>query len=120
VNPNQPGCEFPSSGIAGVAVVFYVLSALRSLQREAGWFQEKEPSLGALLDLVALGTVADVVPLDHNNRILVEQGLKRIRAGRMRPGIRALLDIAGHRSQPSRLGPRIHRRATPECGRPTG
>jgi len=96
VNPNQPGCEFSSSGIAGVAVVFYVLSALRSLQREAGWFQEKEPSLGALLDLVALGTVADVVPLDHNNRILVEQGLKRIRAGRMRPGIRALLDIAGH------------------------
>ena len=95
VNPNQPGCEFPSAGTAGVGVIFYVLSALRSLQRDAGWFPEKEPALGVLLDLIALGTVADVVPLDHNNRILVEQGLKRIRAGRMRPGIKALLDIAG-------------------------
>ena len=95
VNPNQPGCDFPSSAIAGVGVIFYVLSALRALQREAGWFPDRQPPLADLLDLVALGTVADVVPLDQNNRILVEQGLKRIRAGRTRPGIRALLEVSG-------------------------
>jgi single-stranded-DNA-specific exonuclease len=97
VNPNQPGCPFPSKHLAGVGVVFYVLAALRAALREIGWFaaQRPEPNLADLLDLVALGTVADVVTLDRNNRILVEQGLKRIRAGRGRPGIRALLQVAG-------------------------
>jgi single-stranded-DNA-specific exonuclease len=97
VNPNQPGCPFPSKHLAGVGVVFYVLAALRAALREIGWFaaQRTEPNLADLLDLVALGTVADVVTLDRNNRILVEQGLKRIRAGRGRPGIRALLQVAG-------------------------
>lgn len=97
VNPNQPGCPFPSKHLAGVGVVFYVLAALRAALREVGWFgaQRPEPNLAGLLDLVALGTVADVVTLDRNNRILVEQGLKRIRAGRGRPGIRALLQVAG-------------------------
>ncbi len=98
VNPNQPGCEFPSKNLAGVGVIFYVMSALRSELRRRRWFEQrniKEPGLGDVLDLVALGTVADVVPLDHNNRILVQQGLLRIRAGKARPGIAALLDIAG-------------------------
>lgn len=97
VNPSQPGCEFPSKAIAGVGVIFYVMLALRAALREQGWFNatRPEPNLGELLDLVALGTVADVVPLDANNRILVHQGLARIRAGRCRPGIRALLEIAG-------------------------
>lgn len=102
VNPNQPGCGFPSKGIAGVGVIFYVLLALRAALRERGWFAGRsEPNLGELLDLVALGTVADVVPLDANNRILVHQGLARIRAGRCRPGIRALLEVAGR--EPQRL-----------------
>ncbi len=97
VNPNQPSCPFPSKHLAGVGVVFYVLAALRAHLRETGWFTAKrpEPNLASLLDLVALGTVADVVTLDRNNRILVEQGLKRIRAGCCRPGIRALLQVAG-------------------------
>ena len=97
VNPNQPGCPFPSKHLAGVGVVFYVLAALRAALREIGWFAagRPEPNLADLLDLVALGTVADVVSLDRNNRILVEQGLRRIRAGRGRPGIRALLQVAG-------------------------
>lgn len=97
VNPNQPGCTFPSKHLAGVGVVFYLLAALRARLRERGWFRagRTEPNLAALLDLVALGTVADVVTLDRNNRILVEQGLARIRAGRGRPGIRALLQVAG-------------------------
>jgi len=97
VNPNQPGCPFPSKHLAGVGVVFYVLAALRASLREAGWFttSRPEPNLASLLDLVALGTVADVVTLDPNNRILVEQGLRRIRAGSCRPGIRALLQVAG-------------------------
>ena len=97
VNPNQPGCPFPSKHLAGVGVVFYLLAALRAALREIGWFGNgrPEPNLAGLLDLVALGTVADVVTLDRNNRILVEQGLKRIRAGRGRPGIRALLQVAG-------------------------
>lgn len=97
VNPNQPGCSFPSKSLAGVGVIFYVLLALRARLRELGWFsaERPEPNLGELLDLVALGSVADVVPLDANNRILVHQGLARIRAGRARPGLRALLEVAG-------------------------
>ena len=99
VNPNQPGCEFPSKCIAGVGVMFYVMLALRAELRERGWFAagggHAEPNLGALLDLVALGTVADVVKLDRNNRILVTQGLRRIREGRMTPGLRAILRAAG-------------------------
>ena len=96
VNPNQPGCEFLSKHAAGVGVMFYVLTALRRHLREAGELTEtQQPNLGSLLDLVALGTVADVVPLDHNNRIFVEQGLRRIRQGEARPGILALLEVAG-------------------------
>lgn len=98
VNPNQPGCDFPSKSLAGVGVIFYVLLALRARLREVGWFARAgiaEPNLGELLDLVALGSVADVVPLDANNRILVHQGLARIRAGRARPGLRAILEVAG-------------------------
>ncbi len=97
VNPNQPDCAFPSKHLAGVGVVFYCLVALRAQLRAAGWFSagRPEPNLAEYLDLVALGTVADVVTLDRNNRILVEQGLRRIRAGRCRPGIRALLQVAG-------------------------
>ncbi|CAD5107524.1 single-stranded-DNA-specific exonuclease RecJ [Zestomonas carbonaria] len=96
VNPNQPGCDFPSKALAGVGVIFYVLLALRARLREVGWFAARpEPNLAELLDLVALGSVADVVPLDANNRILVHQGLARIRAGRARPGLRALLEVAG-------------------------
>ena len=95
VNPNQPGCTFPSKHLAGVGVMFYVLMALRAEMRERGAFAEKaEPNLGNLLDLVALGTVADVVKLDDNNRILVQQGLQRIRAGRSCAGIQALLRVA--------------------------
>ncbi len=95
VNPNQPGCGFPSKNLAGVGVMFYVLLALRAELRTRGRFDGDEPNLAHLLDLVALGTVADVVRLDSNNRILVDQGLKRIRAGRARPGIAALLRVAG-------------------------
>ena len=97
VNPNQPECEFPSKSIAGVGVIFYVMLALRSRLRDNGWFTSKgipEPNLAEQLDLVALGTVADVVALDHNNRILVSEGIKRIRAGRARPGILSLLILA--------------------------
>lgn len=97
VNPNQPGCEFASKSIAGVGVIFYVMSALRSRLREESWFSDRElpvPNMAEFLDLVALGTVADVVPLDRNNRILVDEGLRRIRAGHARPGIAALLKIA--------------------------
>ena len=117
VNPNQPGCAFPSKALAGVGVMFYVLLALRAQLRETGWFtaQRPEPNLGELLDLVALGSVADVVPLDANNRILVHQGLARIRAGRARPGLRAILEVAGrdHRRITSTdlgfiLGPRLN------------
>lgn len=117
VNPNQPGCAFPSKALAGVGVMFYVLLALRARLREMGWFtaQRPEPNLGELLDLVALGSVADVVPLDANNRILVHQGLARIRAGRARPGLRTILEVAGrdHRRITSTdlgfiLGPRLN------------
>ena len=95
VNPNQPDCPFLSKNAAGVGVMFYVLTALRKHLRELDRLPEPEPNLGTLLDLVALGTVADVVPLDHNNRIFVEQGLRRIRRGEARPGILALLEVAG-------------------------
>ncbi len=96
VNPNQPGCDFPSKCLAGVGVMFYVLLALRAeLRRRGAFAAAPEPNLATLLDLVAVGTVADVVPLDRNNRILVAQGLRRLRAGRARPGLLALLDAAG-------------------------
>ena len=98
VNPNQPGCEFVSKAAAGVGVIFYVMSDLRRQLRDQGWFTRSgivEPNLASLLDLVALGTIADVVPLDGNNRILVEQGIRRIRAGKARPGILAIIDVAG-------------------------
>jgi len=96
VNPNQPGCAFPSKALAGVGVMFYVMLALRAELRKRDAFKGKlEPNLGALTDLVALGTVADVVPLDTNNRTLVSQGLKRLRGGRGQPGVMALLRAAG-------------------------
>ena len=95
VNPNQPGCTFPSKNLAGVGVMFYVLLALRAEMRTRGVFEtQAEPNLGNLLDLVALGTVADVVKLDENNRILVQQGLQRMRAGRACAGINAILHVA--------------------------
>ncbi|CAD5198431.1 single-stranded-DNA-specific exonuclease RecJ [Pseudomonas sp. FEN] len=95
VNPNQPGCEFPSKALAGVGVIFYVLMALRARLRGLGRYASApQPNIGELLDLVALGSVADVVPLDANNRILVHQGLERIRAGRARPGLKAILEVA--------------------------
>jgi single-stranded-DNA-specific exonuclease len=104
VNPNCEGDQFPSKALAGVGVVFYLMSVVRRLLREAGWFSgtRKEPGLAQFLDLVALGTVADLVPLDHNNRVLVRQGLERIRRGLARPGLMALL----------RLGKRDYRFAT--------
>lgn len=98
VNPNQLGCEFPSKNLAGVGVIFYLMLALRKRLREINWFSSRnltEPNLAQYLDLVALGTVADVVPLDENNRILVAAGLQRMRAGKARAGIKALLHIAG-------------------------
>ncbi len=96
VNPNQPGCGFPSKHLAGVGVMFYVLLATRSWLREQGHFQDRpEPRLDTLLPLVALGTVADVVTLDANNRRLVHQGLERIRKGAMPAGLRALFEVAG-------------------------
>ena len=104
VNPNQNQCEFPSKNLAGVGVAFYLMSALRSHLRESGWFAENnipEPNMADWLDLVALGTVADVVPLDEVNRILVHQGLQRIRAGKTRLGLQALLDLSGR--DPQRL-----------------
>ncbi|MGW8663988.1 single-stranded-DNA-specific exonuclease RecJ [Serratia ureilytica] len=97
VNPNLRGCAFPSKSLAGVGVAFYLMLALRARLRDSGWFEQRAlamPNLAELLDLVALGTVADVVLLDANNRILVYQGLNRIRAGKCRPGIRALLEVA--------------------------
>ncbi len=99
VNPNLPECQFPSKALAGVGVMFYVMAALRSQLQRRRWFGDagpkQAPNLAELLDLVALGTVADLVPLDANNRRLVAQGLARIRGGRSQPGIRALLDAAG-------------------------
>lgn len=110
VNPNQPGCEFPSKNLAGVGVAFYVMLACRARLIDVGWFESRHiptPNLANLLDIVAIGTVADVVPLDKNNRILVHQGLQRIRSGKCRPGIQALLDVAnrdGHRLTSTDLG----------------
>lgn len=97
VNPNLASCKFPSKNLAGVGVAFYLMSALRAHLRRIGFFEKRGvagPNLGNLLDLVALGTVADVVALDENNRILVHQGLERIRLGKCRPGISALLQVA--------------------------
>ena len=125
VNPNQPGCSFASKNLAGVGVIFYVMLALRAELRARGAFADKsplppfakggsEPNLGKLLDLVALGTVADVVRLDDNNRILVNQGLKRIRAGKSHAGVKALLQVAGREARRASvyelgfmLGPRL-------------
>ncbi len=98
VNPNQPGDRFASKKLAGVGVIFYVMLAVRARLREYNWFQQQgisEPNLAELLDLVALGTVADVVPLDYNNRILVSQGLARIRSGKVCVGVRALIEVSG-------------------------
>jgi single-stranded-DNA-specific exonuclease len=96
INPNQPGCGFPSKHLAGVGVMFYLMLALRAELRRRGAFAAKaEPNLAELLPLVALGTVADVVALDQNNRVLVQQGLQRIRAARMQPGLAALFEVAG-------------------------
>jgi single-stranded-DNA-specific exonuclease len=116
VNPNQPECGFPSKHLAGVGVVFYVLLALRAELRRRGVFDAAtQPKLDSLLDLVALGTVADVVKLDTNNRILVAQGLKRMRAGRMHAGIAALFRVAGREARCASpfdlgfaLGPRLN------------
>jgi single-stranded-DNA-specific exonuclease len=116
VNPNQPGCGFASKAIAGVGVMFYVMLSLRAELRERGFFKDKqEPNLAALTDLVALGTVADVVPLDANNRILVAQGLKRLRAGQGKAGLMALARAAGRAPGAATcfdlgfiLGPRIN------------
>jgi len=100
VNPNQPGCTFPSKNLAGVGVMFYVLLALRAELRKRGHFVSKpEPKLDTLVDLVALGTVADVVKLDQNNRLLVNRGIDRLRRGFMQPGIRALFAVAGRQPQ---------------------
>ena len=118
VNPNLDQCGFPSKALCGVGVAFYLMLALRAELRNNGWFEQQalaEPNLAELLDLVALGTVADVVALDGNNRILVHQGLQRIRAGKCRPGIQALIEVANR--DPARLvasdlgfalGPRIN------------
>ena len=116
VNPNQPGCPFPSKNVAGVGVMFYVLAALRAELRKRGAFADKpEPDLRTLLDRVALGTVADVVRLDANNRIFVYQGLQRIRAGLASPGIQALFQVAGRDPRKASvydlgfmLGPRLN------------
>jgi single-stranded-DNA-specific exonuclease len=116
VNPNQPECSFPSTSMAGVGVMFYVLLALRAELRQRGVFDaQSQPKLDALLPLVALGTVADVVKLDSNNRRLVAQGLKRIRSGHMPPGLAALFEAAGRQSNAATsfdfgfaLGPRIN------------
>ncbi|TKB04689.1 single-stranded-DNA-specific exonuclease RecJ [Alteromonas portus] len=97
VNPNQPGCEFPSKNLAGVGVAFYIMLALKAELQQQGHFEKSglaPPNLASLLDIVAVGTVADVVVLDKNNRILVHQGLQRIRAGKCRPGIKALVEVA--------------------------
>ncbi|EKE2794996.1 single-stranded-DNA-specific exonuclease RecJ [Salmonella enterica] len=118
INPNLRDCEFPSKSLAGVGVAFYLTLALRTFLRDKGWFDERNiapPNLAELLDLVALGTVADVVPLDANNRILTWQGLSRIRAGKCRPGIKALLEISNRDPQQLAasdlgfaLGPRLN------------
>jgi single-stranded-DNA-specific exonuclease len=107
INPNLLGDKFPSKVLAGVGVIFYVMAAVRRRLREAGWFKEKnidEPKLSSLLDLVALGTIADVVPLDQNNRRLVDYGLRLIRQGRGQPGISAIIEAANKKSAEIRSG----------------
>jgi single-stranded-DNA-specific exonuclease len=102
INPNQAGCQFMAKSTCGAGVIFYLLIALRRQLQQLGWFEKsgvKAPNLGNYLDLIALGTVADVVPLERNNRTLVHQGLARIRAGRARPGLLALLEVAGRDHQ---------------------
>ena len=115
VNPNQPGCDFPSKNLAGVGVMLYTLMGIRQTLRQRAWPAAEQANLGSLLDIVALGTIADVVPLDTNNRILVANGLVRIRQRRCHPGILALYAVAG--KQPDRaqasdlgflLGPRLN------------
>ena len=140
INPNQPGCGFPSKHLAGVGVMFYLMLALRAEMRKRGRVYRKdeirrqpyrsaspftfilhppEPNLAALLDLVALGTVADVVRLDDNNRILVQQGLQRIRAGKTWPGIAALMRVAGRDPCPGvDLRPGFCARPAAQCRRP--
>ena len=118
VNPNQPGDQFASKNLAGVGVIFYVMLALRAYLVEQGWFTKKNltiPNMANFLDLVALGTIADVVPLDRNNRILVHQGLRRIRAGQMGIGMESLLQVSGRRHEHIRamdlgfaIGPRLN------------
>ncbi len=118
INPNLLDCDFPSKNLAGVGVAFYLMSALRARLRQMNWFEQQNvpvPNIAELLDLVALGTIADVVSLDHCNRILVQQGINRIRQGYCRPGIKALLDVAqrDHRFLVSSdfgfaLGPRLN------------
>ncbi|HAV2023487.1 TPA: single-stranded-DNA-specific exonuclease RecJ [Citrobacter koseri] len=118
INPNLRDCDFSSKSLAGVGVAFYLMLALRTFLRDKGWFDERgitPPNLAELLDLVALGTVADVVPLDANNRILTWQGLSRIRAGKCRPGIKALLEVSNRDPQKLAasdlgfaLGPRLN------------
>jgi single-stranded-DNA-specific exonuclease len=118
VNPNLPNCSFPSKSLAGVGVAFYIMLALCVHMRRQNWFADNgisEPKLMELLDLVALGTVADVVPLDENNRVLVHQGLQRIRAGQVRPGIQALIEVSKREARTLvasdfgfALGPRIN------------
>ncbi|MFP2238701.1 single-stranded-DNA-specific exonuclease RecJ [Pseudescherichia vulneris] len=118
INPNLRDCAFPSKSLAGVGVAFYLMLALRAHLRDRGWFEAQGiavPNLAELLDLVALGTVADVVPLDANNRILTWQGLSRIRAGKCRPGIKALLEVSNRDAQKLAasdlgfaLGPRLN------------
>ncbi|MAF14575.1 MAG: single-stranded-DNA-specific exonuclease RecJ [Marinomonas sp.] len=118
VNPNHPDCQFPSKSLAGVGVIFYVMSALRAQLTQRGWFERAHiprPNMSEYLDIVALGTVADVVPLDANNRILVQQGLARIQAGKARPGILALLELGGREASRVKatdlgfvIGPRLN------------
>ena len=116
INPNQPGCEFPTKNCAGVGVIFYVMLALRSAMQNEGYFtSQPAPNLAVFLDLVALGTVADVVPLDHNNRIFVQQGLMRMRAGLACEGIKAIAQVAGRQLDKLRatdlgfiVGPRLN------------
>jgi DHH family len=120
VNPNQPRCTFPSKHIAGVGVMFYVLLATRALLREQRAFADRpEPNLADLTDLVALGTVADVVRLDQVNRIFVEQGLARIRAGRAQPGVLALFAVAGRASMPRDAWPTCRSASAAFWRRPT-
>ncbi len=118
VNPNRPGDAFPSKCIAGVGVIFYVMVALRAKLKELNWFESQEipcPNLAQFLDYVALGTIADVVPLDKNNRIFVHQGLRQIRSGKAHPGILALLAVSGRKREKLRatdlgfaIGPRLN------------